>query len=131
MVKVPENQQAMLSSMGTSVKQIQKIQKRLFRKASGLIEKKGHDYNFKQQLSGDTLFSLRVARILGIVERDTQSVLVRICDKVNRLISLENPDVSAKVKDEKVEDTVVDLINYVTYFYAFKLEQKNKRRRRR
>jgi len=116
--------------MGISVKQIQKIQKRLFGKASGLVEKKGHDYNFKQQSSGDTLFSLRAARILGIIERDTQSVLVRICDKVNRLISLENPDVSAKVKDEKVEDTVVDLINYVTYFYAFRLEQKKKRRRK-
>lgn len=117
--------------MGISVKQIQKIQKRLFRKASGLVEKKGHDYNFKKQLSGDTLFNLRIARILDVVERDTQSVLVRLTDKVMRLISLEDPVVTAKVKDEKVEDTVVDLINYVTYFYAFRLEQKNKRRRRR
>ncbi len=113
-----------------SLSKVRKIQKHLFGKASGIVEKKGHDYNRKQQKSGDTLFNLRVARLLGIVERDTQSVLVRLSDKLMRLVSLEDPEVSARVSDERVEDTVVDLINYATYYYAFWLEQKKTSRRK-
>lgn len=124
--KVPVNPSSEIYNMGTSLPEIIKLQKHLFNKASSLVSKKGHDYNRRQQIAGDTLFSIRVARILGVVDRDTQSVLVRICDKVNRLVSLENPEVSAKIKDERIEDTVVDLINYVTYFYAIYLGQKKR-----
>ena len=113
-----------------SVHELLKLQEKLFNKASSLVAKKGHDYNRKQQLSGDTLFNLRIAAILGVVDRSTQSVLIRMIEKVMRLASLENPEVSAKVDDEKIEDMVADLINYTTYFYAFWKEQKKTKKRK-
>lgn len=38
------------------------------------------------------------------------SFLVRLSDKLNRLITLNK--VEAQVKDEKIEDTLLDLANY-------------------
>lgn len=40
------------------------------------------------------------------------SVLIRLQDKLNRLESLNNPGKDNKVKDESVEDTLLDLANY-------------------
>ena len=85
-------------------------------KALGLVEKKGADYNRKQQNDGDTLFNLTVAKQLGIVDTTCQSILVRISDKMMRLVSLtSNPSVEPKVQDEKITDTIVDTINYLIY----------------
>lgn len=39
------------------------------------------------------------------------SFLVRITDKYNRILSLSNKD-DIKVKDEVLEDTILDLANY-------------------
>ena len=88
--------------------------------ARDIIEKKGHDYNLQQQNDGDTLFNLKVARILGVVDTDTQSILVRLGDKYMRLISLtKDPTIDPKVKDEKVRDTIKDMINYEVYLDVF------------
>ncbi|HEC65458.1 MAG TPA: hypothetical protein ENI23_09195 [bacterium] len=88
--------------------------------ARDLIEKKGHDYNRGQQLKGDTLFNLRVAKMLGIVDTNTKSVLTRFCDKVMRLISLTSePNITASVKDESIKDTIRDIINYGVYIELF------------
>ena len=106
-----------------SLEEMKKIQSELFAKASSLVEKKGHDYNFHQQLTGDTLFNLRVAKLLGITENELKSVLVRLCDKLMRLISFSDPRIIASVKDESVEDTVVDILNYATFYYAFYKEK--------
>lgn len=38
--------------------------------------------------------------------------LVRMYDKINRVYSLTRDNKEAKVKDEKVEDTLMDLANY-------------------
>lgn len=38
--------------------------------------------------------------------------LVRMYDKINRVYSLTRPDVKQMVKDEKIEDTLLDLANY-------------------
>lgn len=40
------------------------------------------------------------------------SFLVRITDKYNRLLTLCNPNNEQKVKDEKIDDTILDLANY-------------------
>ena len=85
-----------------------------------LVEQKGHDYNFKQQKEGDTLHNLRVASILGVVDSPSRSVLIRILDKVQRIISLNETD--PQVKGESIRDTVLDLHNYVDYWYIFKME---------
>lgn len=44
------------------------------------------------------------------------SFLVRITDKLNRLKTLCKSDVEAKVADEKIEDTILDLANYAILF---------------
>ena len=89
---------------------------RLCKKAYDLVEKKGHDYNRTQQNNGDTLFNLVAPTHDGITETVTQPILVRLSDKWHRLISLsKDPSVKAKISNEKVEDTIVDMINYLVY----------------
>jgi hypothetical protein len=98
-----------------TVAEVLEYRRKIFEKSSGLIAKKGHDYNRTQQ-DQDTLFNLRVARILGVVETDTEGIFVRVLDKIMRLISLTTkPSVEAKVDGEIVEDTLCDLHNYLDY----------------
>ena len=84
-----------------------------------MVEKKGADYNRKQQKDGDTLYNLSVAKQLDIVDTVTTSILVRISDKMMRLVSLTgDPKVNPEVKDETVSDTIEDTINYLVYLYC-------------
>lgn len=111
--------------MTTSLREVQKRHNELTKKAYDLVSKKGHDYNRTQQANGDTLFNVKVAKNLGIVDTTTQSVLIRISDKMMRLISLtKDPTVRASIKQEKVEDTIVDMINYLVYLDCLYSEQK-------
>ncbi len=110
----------------STLDEVIKIHKELCDEARAIIETKGHDYNRTQQNDGDTLFNLKVACILGVVDSNTQSVLVRLSDKMMRLISLtKDPTISASVKDESVKDTIEDMINYATYLYVMYKESKN------
>lgn len=110
-----------------TLKQVYKKQKYLFDKATSLVSKKGSDYNRKQQNEGDTLFNLRVCRLLGIVEHDTQGVMVRLSDKFMRLASLTtNPKENPQVVDEKIEDTIIDIWNYTSYLLLLYEEERNK-----
>lgn len=99
----------------TSLEEIIKFREDMYKKSVDLIEKKGHDYNRNQQTAGDTLFNLRVSEILGITPTIEQGIMVRLSDKIMRLISLTKPGVKGKVKDESVIDTVLDVHNYVDY----------------
>jgi hypothetical protein len=87
----------------------------MFYESMALIDQKGADYNRDQQLSGDTLFNLKVAAILGIVPTAERGILVRLSDKFMRLISLMQPGAETAVKEESVRDTVRDIHNYVDY----------------
>ena len=90
--------------------------------ARDLIEKKGMDYNRAQQKE-DTLFNMKVATLLGITDTNTQSVLVRLSDKFMRFISLaKDPSVKPANAEEKIEDTVLDIINYTIYTYIMHKE---------
>ena len=103
----------------TSLKKVLKEHRRLCNNAYNMVEKKGADYNRKQQNDGDTLYNLSVAKQLDIVDTVTKSILVRISDKMMRLISLtSDPHVTPEVKDEKVSDTIEDTINYLVYLYC-------------
>lgn len=108
-----------------TLEHVLKIHKELCDEARALIEKKGHDYNKAQQHTGETLFNLKVAKLLGIVDTNTQSILVRMGDKMMRLISLtRDPSTTAEVKDESIRDTIEDLINYSSYLYIVYLEER-------
>lgn len=64
-----------------------------------LYNSKGHDYG---DSFGETY------QKLGII-----SALTRISDKYNRLISLATkPEEERKVKDESIQDTLLDMANY-------------------
>ena len=87
--------------------------------AKNMVATKGSDYNRKQQNDGDTLFNMTVAQKLGIVDSVTQSILVRISDKLMRLVSLtSNPKENPAVETERVQDTIEDTINYLVYLYC-------------
>jgi len=74
------------------------------------------------------LFNLTVAKQLGIVDSVTQSILVRISDKLMRLVSLtSNPRENPAVKTERVQDTIEDTINYLVYLYCKYEEDRNTR----
>lgn len=91
---------------------------KLFQKLDDVLIAKGHDYNAMQQEGGDTLFNLRVCAMLGIVPRPEDGILVRLSDKLMRVVSLTRPGVGQAVKDESIEDTIGDAINYLTYVGA-------------
>lgn len=84
--------------------------------ARSLIEMKGHDYNKDQQKTGDTLYNLKVSKILGVTNTATQGILTRLGDKYMRLISLtKDLNTMAHVKTETIWDTIQDMINYSIY----------------
>lgn len=74
-------------------------------------EKKNHDYASE----ADIFRNFRYFGGLGI--------LVRMSDKLARLRSFEENGVF-KVEDERLADTIQDLINYAVIYYAFKQEGK-------
>jgi len=89
---------------------------RMFKASMAIVSKKGADYNRKQQANGNTLFNLEVCALLGIVPNVTTGLLVRISDKIMRLVSLaSNPKEQPEVKTESVRDTIMDLHNYLDY----------------
>jgi hypothetical protein len=98
-----------------SLESVKKFRHEMFEESMSLIDKKGADYNRQQQLQGDTLFNLKVAEILGIVEEAERGILVRLSDKFMRLISLMKQGADPAVKGESVRDTVRDIHNYVDY----------------
>ncbi len=110
----------------TDLEYVKQTHMKLCANAYDMIEKKGADYNRQQQNGGDTLYNLTVSTVLGITDTTTQSILVRISDKIMRLVSLtKNPDTISEVKDESVQDTIEDTINYLVYLYC-KYEEANK-----
>ena len=111
-----------------TLEEVKRFREEMHEQSMSIIEKKGHDYNHKQQHQGDTLFNLRVAAILGIIDTPSQGVLVRLCDKMMRLASLMTPGVEAEIKDESIQDTIADVHNYIDYAYLLFMEEQEKRR---
>jgi hypothetical protein len=107
-----------------SLSEVKDFRTALFNKSMELIDKKGADYNRDQQEQGDTLFNLRVAEILGVVNSAEEGILVRLSDKLMRLISLTKPGREAAVRDESVLDTIADVHNYVDYLGLFWLQRR-------
>ena len=99
------------------VEELLRMKTRLFLKAYVLTRVKGHDYSGEE----DTLANLKASMILGVPAE--KGVLIRLLDKVMRLKNFIDTGV-LKVQDEKLEDTVVDIHNYVDLFYALILEKR-------
>jgi hypothetical protein len=87
-----------------------------------LMQKKNHDYSGK---SGKEPFAnFTRAEAMGITTTE-KGMLVRILDKISRLSSFADSG-EFKVEDEKLEDTIVDIINYSVLLYAYVQEKNNK-----
>jgi len=87
-------------------------------KARRLMERKNHDYSGGDNQEDPFLNFTRVEK-LGITSTE-QGFLVRMTDKVSRLITFCQTG-TFKVEDEKLEDTITDLVNYSILLYAYSM----------
>lgn len=100
--------------MHTTRLQLLELHQRLTGNARSLMERKNHDYSGGADAL-DALANFRQASNLNLCNLP-QSVLVRLTDKVSRLATATHKDL--QVEDEKIEDTILDLINYSVLLYA-------------
>ena len=82
-------------------------------KARVLMDKKNQDYAGDE----DIFANFRRTEDMGITSTE-KGFLVRMTDKFSRLASFtENNELA--VKDESVEDTLIDIINYAVLFHQY------------
>lgn len=79
-------------------------------KALDLMKLKNHDYS-----KGHPLGNFYVCESLQICSAEG-GIIVRLSDKLSRLVSILEK--GSKVKDESIEDTIVDIINYAVLLQA-------------
>lgn len=72
--------------------------------ARELVARKNADYAGEK----DFLANFRMAKMMGL--KPSQGVLLRMSDKFSRVCQLTQKD--AAVPEEKIHDTLVDLLNY-------------------
>jgi len=91
------------------------LHKDMCSQAHELMKAKNHDYAGS---SGNTPFAnFERVESMGITSTEL-GFLVRMTDKMSRLSTMMNGN-KPKVKDEKILDTLLDLINYSVLLYAF------------
>jgi len=96
------------------------IHKELCLSALRLMEKKNHDYAGKKGTEPFANFTR--AEAMGITSTE-KGMMVRLLDKMSRLSSFMESG-TFKVEDEKLKDTILDMINYSVLLYAY-LDEKN------
>ena len=99
-----------------------KIHEHLCSTALELMKKKNNDYSGKSGMKPFATFTR--AEAMGITSTE-KGMLVRMVDKISRLSSFTEAG-EFKVEDEKLEDTILDVINYAILFYAYNLEKQEK-----
>ena len=94
------------------------LHKALCDRAREITKAKGHDYSG----ADDTLANLKAVAALGLCSAE-KGVLVRLCDKFKRLSRLVGDGAAPQVKDESVEDTILDMLNYLILLAALRKEK--------
>jgi hypothetical protein len=97
-----------------------KIHEQICNEALELMKKKNHDYAGKS--GNDPFANFTRAEAMGITTTE-KGMLVRMLDKMSRLSSFMDAK-EFKVQDEKLEDTIKDMINYSILLYAY-MQDKN------
>jgi len=87
----------------------------LCKEALELMKKKNHDYAGNQGIEPFANFTRTEA--MGITTTE-KGMLVRMVDKMSRLSSFTESGKFA-VSDEKLTDTILDMINYSILFYCY------------
>lgn len=85
---------------------------KIYNDALDIVKKKNHDYASTE----DPFKNFRNSEMVGV--RVERGILVRILDKISRISNLIDRD--AKVKDESIEDTLIDVINYSALLLAYR-----------
>lgn len=84
--------------------------------------RKNHDYSWWAACE-NPFKNFELVEQLGVTSVE-QAFLVRMCDKLSRITSLIDND--AKVKDEAIEDTLVDLANYAIIMSLYVQHKRDK-----
>lgn len=87
-----------------------------------IVKRKNSDY----ATTSDALSNFKVIEHLGVVEYK-RAMLVRMADKFARISNLMKDDKLPQVLDEKLEDTLLDLINYAAILKAALEEEQDLR----
>ena len=96
----------------------------LCNRARALSRKKNHDYSGGKDATHAFLNFIKCEE-LGLCKTET-GILVRLSDTLSRLNTLADSNLKYEVDDERVLDTVLDIINYTVIFYAIHAERKTK-----
>lgn len=93
-----------------------------FKKALGLVKKKNTDY--AEEASPFKNFEF--AQLLNMSVE--QAILLRCVDKLARISNLtQKGEDSRAVADESIEDTVIDVANYLAIMLAYRENEKQKK----
>lgn len=87
-------------------------------RARAITQAKGHDYSGTE----DTLANLRAVEAFGLCPAE-KGVLVRLCDKFKRLSRLVGDGAAPQVQNESVDDTILDMVNYLILLAALRKER--------
>ena len=91
-----------------------------FDECLAITERKNHDYT----QGGDNAFkNFELVEYLGVSET-AEAIFMRMSDKFSRIATLLKRD--GLVTDEKMEDTIKDLINYLAILRAYLGATKNR-----
>lgn len=88
-----------------------------FEECIRLAERKNHDYAGE----ADALRNFRACEALGICNLET-GIVVRLSDKLSRIARLMQAE--AAVKDESIDDTILDAINYLAIMRSARASRK-------
>lgn len=72
----------------------------------------------------DPFANFRLVEMLGICSVET-GILVRMTDKMARITNLLKEGKTNQVKDESVDDTLIDLANYSVILAAYRESKRN------
>lgn len=87
-----------------------------------LVRRKNTDYSG----SADPFKNFRSAEVIGVgVDK---AILVRILDKIARIGNLL--DTEAQVKDESIDDTLIDAANYLLILKAYLYDERTKKQKK-
>lgn len=93
-----------------------------FKSALKLVKKKNADYAEES----DPFKNFKFASLIGMSVED--AILVRVSDKMARISNLiRNNGGKTMVKDESIDDTCIDIINYIAIMMAYRENEKQKR----
>lgn len=83
-----------------------------YAEALSITKKKNADYAD----GADPFKNFKMSELIGVTPE--RAILVRISDKMARVSNLLLPGKEAKVKDETIQDTILDMINYLAILRA-------------